>query len=70
MRSLVLSLIIFDTSGQSSNHEGCFAAPHVAVAELPQTPEDDPQKFLRCTWKADELVTVGACVYVVMTMVG
>ena len=35
------------------------------VVELPQTPEDDPQK-----WKSDELVTVGACVWLVTAMVG
>ena len=34
----------------------------VVVVELPQTPEDDAQKRYSCAWKADELVTVGACV--------
>ena len=32
------------------------------VAELPQTPEDDPQKRYGYAWKADELVTVCTCV--------
>ena len=34
----------------------------VDVVELPQSPEDDSLKRLSCSRKADELVTVGACV--------
>ena len=40
------------------------------VVELPQTPEDDPQKALSCAWKAVELITVVAWVLLVMAMVG
>ena len=35
----------------------------VVVVELPQAPEDDPQKRLSCAWKAVGLVTVGVCVW-------
>ena len=30
------------------------------VVKLPQKSEDDSQKHYCCTWKADELITVGA----------
>ena len=42
----------------------------VVVVELPQAPEDDPYKRLSCSWKAEELVTVGACMQLVVAMVG
>ena len=42
----------------------------VLVVELPQTPDDDSQKSQSCAWKVDELITVGAWVYLVMAMVG
>ena len=35
----------------------------VVVVELPQAPEDDPQKRYSCAWKAVMLVTVGVCVW-------
>ena len=35
----------------------------VVVVELPQAPEDDPQKRKSCEWKAVGLVTVGVCVW-------
>ena len=35
---------------------------YVVVVELPQAPEDDPQKRKSCAWKAVGLVTVGVCV--------
>ena len=34
----------------------------VVVVELPQTPVDDPQKRQSCSWKTDELITIGALV--------
>ena len=47
-----------------------FACDDVVVVELPQTPEVDPQKRWSCAWKADEIITVGAWVQLVMAMVG
>ena len=35
----------------------------VVVVELPQAPEDDPQKRKSCAWKAVGLVTVSVCVW-------
>ena len=35
----------------------------VVVVELPQAPEDDPQKRESCAWKSVGLVTVGVCVW-------
>ena len=40
------------------------------VGKIPQTPVDDPLNRQSRAWAADELVTVGACVQLVMTMVG
>ena len=42
----------------------------VVVVQLPQTPEDDPQKGQSCARKADQSITAGALVYLVMAMVG
>ena len=39
------------------------------VVELPQTPEDGPQKHESYAWTADKLDTVDACVRLVMAMV-
>ena len=35
----------------------------VVFVELPQAPEDDPQKCSSCAWKAIELITVGVCLW-------
>ena len=46
----------------SDVNEASIGGVVVVVVVLLQASEDDPQKHLGCTWKADELVTVGAWV--------
>ena len=40
-----------------------FLGAVVVIVELPQAPEDDPQKRKSCAWKAVGLVAVGVCVW-------
>ena len=42
----------------------------VVVVELPQSPEDYPQKRWNCEWKADESITLRACGLFVMVIEG
>ena len=61
---LPLTLAFGDLSGHGGHvwmSDGCVGVV-VVVVGLPQTLEDSPQKRWSCTWKADELVTVGVCV--------
>ena len=44
-------------------HDAPCSTSHVAlvlVAELPQSPDDDPQKRDSCAWEEDELITIDA----------
>ena len=49
--------------GRHHHHRSNDLVVVVVVVELPQAPEDDPQKRKSCTWKAVGLVTVGVCVW-------
>ena len=43
-----------------------FVVVILFAVELPQSPEDDPQNRLSCEWKANELITVDACVLLLL----